>query len=59
MIVKIKEGTRRRGRGGQTSEPEKVHFTGKFILVANFGVHVLHCLASKLSNVIRQIDIGR
>ena len=59
IIVKIKEGTSHRGRGRQASEPEKAHFTGKFILVANFGVHVLHRFASNLLNVIRQIDIGR
>ena len=27
---------------------------GEFIIVAKFGDHVLHCLASSLSNVIRQ-----
>ena len=37
------------------SEPEKTHFTGEFVVVAKFGDHVLCCLASSLSNVIRQV----
>ena len=39
-----------------TSEPEKVHPTGKFVIVAKFGDHTLRRLASSLSNVIRQAD---
>ena len=34
-------------------EPEKAHPTGEFIIVAKFGGHVLHHLASRLANVIR------
>ena len=48
-----------KAKGGirhKTSELEKAHLTGEFIMVANFGDHVLHCLASSLSNVIRQVD---
>ena len=41
--------------GRQTSEPEKAHSTGDFVIVAKFGDHVLCCLASSLSNVIRQV----
>ena len=37
-------------------EPEKAHPTGEFAIVAKFGDHVLRCLASNLSNVIRQVD---
>jgi len=37
-------------------EPEKAHFTGEFVIVAKFGDHVLHRLASCLSNAIRQVD---
>ena len=37
-------------------EPEKAHSTGEFVIVANFGDHVLCHLASSLSNVIRQAD---
>ena len=29
---------------------------GEFVIVAKFGDHVLHRLASSLSNVIRQAD---
>ena len=36
------------------SEPQKTHSTGEFIIVAKFGGHVLHHLASWLANVIRQ-----
>ena len=45
-----KQGTEVR----QTSEPEKAHPTGEFVIVAKFGDHVLRHLASSLSNVIRQ-----
>jgi len=38
----------------QTSEPEKAHPTGEFIIMAKFGDHVLRRLASSLSNVIKQ-----
>ena len=41
--------------GRQTSEPEKAHPTGEFVIVAKFGDHVLRRLASSLSNVIRQV----
>jgi len=32
------------------SEPQKAHLTGEFVIVANFGGHVLHHLASRLVN---------
>jgi len=34
-----------------SSEPQKAHLTGKFIIVAKFGGHVLCHLASRLANV--------
>jgi len=37
-----------------SSEPQKAHLTGEFVIVAKFGGHVLHHLASGLANVIRQ-----
>ena len=37
-----------------SSQPEKGHPTGEFVIVAKFGHHVLHHLASRLVNVIRQ-----
>ena len=37
-----------------SSEPQKAHLTGEFIIVANFGGHALGHLASRLVNVIRQ-----
>jgi len=44
-----------------SSEPQKAHLTGEFILVAKLfilvaklGGHALHHLASRLANVIRQ-----
>jgi len=40
--------------GRQTSEPEKPHPTGEFVIVAKFGDRVLRRLASSLLNVIRQ-----
>ena len=36
------------------SEPEKAHPTGESVIVAKFGGYVLHHLASRLANVIRQ-----
>ena len=39
--------------GRQTSEPEKAHPAGEFVIVAKFGDRVLRRLASSLSNVIR------
>ena len=35
-------------------EPQKVHLTGEFIIVAKFGGHALRHLASRLANVTRQ-----
>ena len=37
-----------------SSEPQKAHLTGEFVIVAKFGGHVLRRLASRLANVIRQ-----
>jgi len=37
-----------------SSEPQKEHLTGEFIIVAKFGGHALHHLAPRLANVIRQ-----
>jgi len=36
------------------SEPQKAHLTGELVIVAKFGGHAFHHLASKLVNVIRQ-----
>ena len=35
-------------------EPQKAHLTTEFIIVAEFGGHVLHHLTSRLANVIRE-----
>ena len=37
-----------------SSEPEKAHSIGEFVIVAKFGCHVLRHLAFRLANVIRQ-----
>ena len=37
-----------------SSEPQKPHLTGEFVIVAKFGGHVLRHLASWLANVVRQ-----
>ena len=37
-----------------SSEPQKAHLTGKFVIFAKFGSHALRCLASRLANVVRQ-----
>jgi len=37
-----------------SSEPQKALLTGEFLIVAKFGGHALHHLASRLTNVIRQ-----
>ena len=50
--IKIKEGTRRRGQ--ILVGTEKAHPTGELVIVAKFGGHVLHHVASRLTNVIRQ-----
>ena len=39
---------------GYLSEPQKAHLTGEFVIVAKFGGHALHRLASRLVNVVRQ-----
>jgi len=41
-----------------SSEPENAHPTGEFVIVAKFGGHVLHHLASRLANVIRERGMG-
>ena len=38
------------------SEPEKAHPTGQFIIMAKYGGHELHHLASRLANVIREAN---
>jgi len=35
-------------------EPQKAHLSSEFVIVANFGGHALHHLASRLANVVRQ-----
>jgi len=40
--------------GRYSSKPQKAHLTGEFVIVAKFGGHALHHLASRLVNVIRQ-----
>ena len=35
-------------------EPQKVHLTGEFVIVAKFGGHALRRYASRLANVIRE-----
>jgi len=37
-----------------SSESQKAHLTGEFVIVAKFGGHALRRLASRLVNVIRQ-----
>jgi len=37
-----------------SSEPQKAHLTGEFIIFAKVGDHALHHLASRLANVVRQ-----
>jgi len=37
-----------------SSEPQKAHLTSEFVIVAMFGGHALHHLASRLANVMRQ-----
>jgi len=37
-----------------SSEPQKVHLTGEFVIAAKFGGHALCHLAARLTNVIRQ-----
>jgi len=40
--------------GRYSSEPQKAHLTGEFVIVAKFGGHALrHHLASRLPNVVR------
>ena len=38
----------------RSSEPQKAHLTGEFVIVAKFGGHALRHLASRLANVVRQ-----
>jgi len=44
-----------------SSEPQKAHLTGEFVIFAKFGGHALRHLASRLANVVRQggRDAGR
>ena len=36
-----------------SSEPQKAHLTGKFVILAMFGGHALRHLTSRLANVVR------
>ena len=38
-----------------SSEPQKAHLTGEFVIVAKFGGHALRHLTYTLANVIRQV----
>jgi len=40
-----------------SSEPQKAHLTGEFVIVGKFSGHALRHLASRLVNVIRQGDL--
>ena len=42
------------GADRYSSEPQKAHLTGEFVIVAKFGGHALRHLASRLANVVRQ-----
>jgi len=37
-----------------SSEPQKAHLTGEFVIVAKFSGHALHRLTSRVANVVRQ-----
>jgi len=37
-----------------SSEPQKAHLTGEFVIIAKLGGHVLRHSASRLTNVVRQ-----
>ena len=37
-----------------STEPQKAHLTGEFVIVANFCGYALRHLASRLANVIRK-----
>ena len=41
-----------------SSEPQKAHLTGEFVIVAKFGGHTLRHLASRLANVVRHRQAG-
>jgi len=41
-------------KDGYSSESQKAHLTGDFVIVEKFGGHALRHLASRLANVIRQ-----
>ena len=53
IIMKIKEQQGAEGR--HLLHPHKAHPTSEFVIVAKFSSHVLHHLASSLSNVVRQV----
>jgi len=36
-----------------SSEPQKAHLIGEFVIVAKFGGHALRCLASRLSDFFK------
>jgi len=42
--------------GRHSSEPEKAYLTGKLVIVAKFGDHVLCHLAPSLSIAVRQVS---
>jgi len=37
-----------------SSEPQKAHLSGEFVIVEKFSIHALRHLASRLANVVRQ-----
>jgi len=44
----------RKEYGAYSSEPQKAHITGEFVIVAKFGGHALRHLASRVANAVRQ-----
>ena len=55
-IKKKKKKIKESAEGRHSLEPEKARLTSEILIVAKFGGHVLHCLASSLSNVVRQVN---
>ena len=54
LIINHTDEKKRYGAEDRYSlELQKTHLTGEFVIVAKFGGHALHHLASRLTNVIR------
>jgi len=54
MKKDTKDERKEYGADRYSSESQKAHLTGEFVIAAKFGGHALRHLAARLANVVKQ-----